>query len=357
MTDPIRTALERAARELELVATSLTQAGWTAAGGRARNESHAARTALAANPLTTRLALHPDGTPQVSIGPAVEITAAGELAAQPLAPALDIDALLSPKGAYEPGTGHEDGAQLLDQLEWWAPLYGCDTLENLLDRIRSRILPHLRPPIAGIDVPGGDGDYAGLQELCDAEGVDVRIGAPLLRRARAAWKQTPAPAEVPEIPEEVRSAFAELERRQEKLSNFRSLRESLAVDQPPAPTPASDGEREALAAWLQIQAALLRNVYTIPAGLSCAAASRQAALLESATTLLRQPAPAAVPVAVSERPWEREGWLHPEEGWCWWSACVTSWYRRGPSTVYGGSMLPHWAMPVPQPPQGGEAQP
>jgi hypothetical protein len=108
---------------------------------------------------------------------------------------LDLDALLSPRGAYEPGTGHEDGAQLVDQLEWWVPMHGCDTLENLLRRIRARILPHLRPPIAGIDVPGPDGDYGGLQELCDAEGVDVRIGAPLLKRAQKAWGRRPVTPE------------------------------------------------------------------------------------------------------------------------------------------------------------------
>ena len=100
---------------------------------------------------------------------------------------LDLDALLSPEGAYEPGTGHEDGAQLVDQLEWWVPIDGCDTLDNLLSQIRRRILPHLRPPIAGIDAPGPDGDYGGLAELCAAEGVDPRIGAPLLKRAREAW--------------------------------------------------------------------------------------------------------------------------------------------------------------------------
>jgi hypothetical protein len=87
MADPIRDALERAARELELVAGSLTQAGWAAAASRARNEAHAARAALDAQPLTTRLALHPDGTPQVSIGPAVDIATVGGLAAQP--PASD----------------------------------------------------------------------------------------------------------------------------------------------------------------------------------------------------------------------------------------------------------------------------
>jgi hypothetical protein len=50
MADPIRDVLERAARELELVAGSLTQAGWAAAASRARDEAHAARAALAAQP-------------------------------------------------------------------------------------------------------------------------------------------------------------------------------------------------------------------------------------------------------------------------------------------------------------------
>ena len=63
-------------------------------------------------------------------------------------------------------------------------------LDALLAQIRQLILPHLRPPVAGVDVPGPDGDYWGLHDLCDAEGVDVRIGAPLLRRALAAWKQS-----------------------------------------------------------------------------------------------------------------------------------------------------------------------
>lgn len=115
--------------------------------------------------------------------------------AQPAPPAtLDLDALLSPEGAYERGTGHEDGAQLVDQLEWWAPVFGCDTLDNLLDQIRARILPHLRPPIAGIDVPGGDGDYGNVLDLCAAEGVDPRVGVPLLKRARETWGNTAHPA-------------------------------------------------------------------------------------------------------------------------------------------------------------------
>ncbi len=45
--EPIRTALERAARELELIAAVLIQAGWNTVGSRAQNEARAARKALA----------------------------------------------------------------------------------------------------------------------------------------------------------------------------------------------------------------------------------------------------------------------------------------------------------------------
>ena len=120
--------------------------------------------------------------------------------AQPPAPApVDIDALLSPEGAYERGcTGQEPGAQLVsgpNGPEWWVSRTAGD-LEVLLFQIRARILPHLRPPVAGIDVPGCDGDYGDVMDLCAAEGVDPRVGVPLLKRAQEAWKvaaRPPAP--------------------------------------------------------------------------------------------------------------------------------------------------------------------
>lgn len=107
-------------------------------------------------------------------------------AAQP----IDLDALLSPRGAYEPGDGSEDGAQRVNQLEWWAPLHGCETLDDLLERIKARILPHVRPPVEGIDLSGPDGDWANLADLCRAEGVEIRSGVRLLKRAREAWQAT-----------------------------------------------------------------------------------------------------------------------------------------------------------------------
>lgn len=105
---------------------------------------------------------------------------------------VDLDALLSPAGPYEtgPDAGNAAGAQLVTGCHgriWWAPQYGCDSLDHLLHQIGARILPHLRPPVIGVDVPGPDGDWGDIADLCQAEGVDVEAGARLLRRVRAAW--------------------------------------------------------------------------------------------------------------------------------------------------------------------------
>jgi hypothetical protein len=310
MTNPIRDALTHLITEIDLLAAaSEGVSGLDMNGG-----------------LEPWSSLLEGGESSIWLGDAIAAGRAA-LAAEPPAPAasstLDMDALLSPEGAYQRGTGHEDGAQLVSSphgLEWWAPLYGCDTLDNLLDQLRARILPHLRPPVAGIDVPGVDGDYGGLQELCDAEGVDPRVGVPLLRRARQAWK---------------------------------------VAAQPPAPTPApaSDEEREKLASWLENHAAHLRKMESIGA----LGETELTPALERAATLLRQPAPAVVPVAVAERPWEREGWCDAD-GRCWWSHGPTPTARWSLLPMDGmddarGWLLPHWAIPIPQPPQGKEMQP
>ncbi len=320
--------------------------------------------------------------------------------AQPPAPAAsitpDLDALLSPEGAYERwGTGQEPGAQLVsgphgNSPEWWVPLYGCDTLDNLLDRLRTRILPHLRPPVAGIDVPGGDGDYGGLQELCDAEGVDVRIGAPLLRRARDAWRQTerlhrlqqenhrfrepertilcdilanggllpdpegkrygmPAPTPAPALDADtLRKVWREAAwgERWATLVDYIAL----AVEAQRAPSwdpPATDGEREELARWLEEE----RGDHGVTAY------NETKERVARIATLLRQPAPAVVAVAVDERPWERDGWCDAE-GRCWAEHIsregTVSW-RLAKVEDMGGwcaRVLPAHA--IPQPPQGEE---
>lgn len=297
---------------------------------------------------------------------------------------LDLDALLSPEGAYQRGTGHEDGAQLVSSphgLEWWAPLYGCDTLDNLLDQLRARILPHLRPPVAGIDVPGVDGDYGGLQELCDAEGVDPRVGVPLLRRARQAWKvaaQPPAPTPAPASDEEREKLASWLENHAAHLRKMESigaldeteltpameraatfLRQSAPA---PAPTPVEASEP---AAWLweyigpnayaKRCSPVARALHEMnPSNPPYPESWRPIAPLYD----FHQPAPAAVPVAVAERPWEREGWCDAE-GRCWWSHGPTPTARWNLLPIDGmddarGWLLPHWAIPIPQPPQGGE---
>jgi hypothetical protein len=43
------------------------------------------------------------------------------------------------KPGYEPGDGSMDGAMLVD-AEWWHPLHGCDSLQNVLDGVRYRMV-------------------------------------------------------------------------------------------------------------------------------------------------------------------------------------------------------------------------
>ena len=51
----------------------------------------------------------------------------------------NLKAILQP--AYEPGDGRADGAQLVDG-EWWHPTFGCDSLQKVVDNVRSmRELP------------------------------------------------------------------------------------------------------------------------------------------------------------------------------------------------------------------------
>jgi hypothetical protein len=77
-------------------------------------------------------------------------------------------------------------------------------------------------------------------------------------------------------------------------------------------------------------------------------------LLVAAGDLLENYArPAIQPVTVAERPWEREGWCDAD-GECWW--CPRDgppyWQMANPAMVYGGWLLPHHALPIPQPAPG-----
>ena len=103
-------------------------------------------------------------------------------------------------------------------------------------------------------------------------------------------------------------------------------------------------------AWID-QAEQSRLIARFKAGPGC-----PVPLFRRAATLLQQlsaPAPALVPVAVSERPWEKGGWTDLD-GECWW--CPPDgpayWSLANPAMVYGGWLLPAHAIPIPTiPPQ------
>ena len=105
------------------------------------------------------------------------------------------------------------------------------------------------------------------------------------------------------------------------------------------PEPGEVGELGELAAWL-------RTIKSVQA--------------QKAATLLEQqaaPAPVVVPVAVGERPWEREGWCD-EQGYCWFfSPRFNTWsWERPPVALTRGVgrflSLPHNAIPLPQDGEG-----
>jgi addiction module HigA family antidote len=93
-----------------------------------------------------------------------------------------------------------DLLEYLEQVAYAASDFICGTrfpefanehggVERLMDDL-SRLVAqfeHGPRPVPGVDVPGPDGDWGGIVELCNAEGVDPQIGVPLLQRAREAW--------------------------------------------------------------------------------------------------------------------------------------------------------------------------
>ena len=108
---------------------------------------------------------------------------------------------------------------------------------------------------------------------------------------------------------------------------------------PAAPAAPEPGEVEELVAWL-------RTIKSVQA-------QKAAALLEQRTA----PAPAVVPVAVAERPWEREGWCD-EQGRCWFlSSRFFTWSLESPPVALTRGVgrflsLPHHAIPLPQAGEG-----
>lgn len=113
----------------------------------------------------------------------------------------------------------------------------------------------------------------------------------------------------------------------------------LVHQQAPAPmtTAQVDSEVEELARWVEGRA---KNA-KIP---------QYFMKFHKIAAILRHKAPVPAPVRARERPWEREGWLHPQGQWCWhWNRGAAGWDHR---TLVDGVeddtlLLPYWAIPAP----------
>ena len=78
----------------------------------------------------------------------------------------NLNAILQP--AYEPGDGSADGAQLVDG-EWWHPVFGCDSLQNVVDNVRT--MPQLPPDYIDLEHQGQDREMLqAFYQACNAEG-------------------------------------------------------------------------------------------------------------------------------------------------------------------------------------------
>ena len=73
-----------------------------------------------------------------------------------------------------------------------------------------------------------------------------------------------------------------------------------------------------------------------------------------AADLIEQRQAAPVPVAVSERPWEREGWCHPQERWAWffnrrvgWRDAIPPESLKPPTLFPYTYSVPYDALPLP----------
>jgi hypothetical protein len=140
------------------------------------------------------------------------------------------------------------------------------------------------------------------------------------------------------------------------MTHSTDIRAALARWSRPATPPAPEvGEVGELVAYLQDH-----GTWLIQSGYANASIDtrdlgirvfRAAALLQR----LSAPAPAVVPVAVSERPYDQEGWCD-ERGYCWrFDPCPDGWWSYGRPTNFMGDheecwthMAPHNAIPLPQ---------
>ena len=149
-------------------------------------------------------------------------------------------------------------------------------------------------------------------------------------------------------------------------------RAAIAADRArnPTPQPPADGEVGELVRWLLAHAdehtEELDGPYTRAADLLGRLASPACLVINpspEALASLKAAGPGRIerlpllelvaqPVAVSERPWEREGWCD-EQGRCWWTAnkpgpLPPSWWMVSiPQSCTDGIMLPANALPTP----------
>jgi len=113
-------------------------------------------------------------------------------------------------------------------------------------------------------------------------------------------------------------------------------RAALAAPEPEGPT-----DEELLEEWRQLMGAP-KAVLAQP-------------MLDFARAVLaRWGRPAPVPVAVSEHPWERDGWCHPEERWAWfynwrvgWRDAIPPESLKPPTLFPYTHSLPFNALPLP----------
>ena len=113
--------------------------------------------------------------------------------------------------------------------------------------------------------------------------------------------------------------------------------------EPAAPAASELGKLGELVKWLEEEAEAYRQ--------TCGTNLASVNLARAATLLSQQaaPSPAVVPVEVSERPWEWEGWCNAE-GQCWaLSPDHNSWQLVKPRFLsFWVLLLPHHAIPLPQ---------
>ena len=319
------------------------------------------------------------------------------LKAEPVGEGLPADiratALLHP--AYEPGDGSADGAQMVG-LAWWHPVMGCDSLQIVVDNarniLRSRWARPATPPALEV------GSAAALATwLQNHSGQCVELGRPdwahMANRAAdtleafslGGWivptveEATPPAPEVGEVGRlRIMAAgirYGYMAGHDDTVKGRYGDPDEVAADAAPVvlgelgATFESMLEQQAQPATDQAEGLSLADVDELCKEFGFHYADGEtwvlgyndtlAVLQEMITAALLQqppaPAPAAVPVAVAERPWEREGWCD-EQGYCWfgWAAepglpLDASWSYCKPSDRDTASVsAPHHAIPLPQ---------